>query len=204
MLSTAQATHASLRPPAPQRPPCTHPTATPVQVDFVVRVLPGGLDHDLRKLVAPVDLGGQVGAARHEGVAKLGRPLKGHHHLRTCVCVSCAWCFVRCFVRCFVSGAVEAEGAGGKVCVCWVSRSGELPKLSIPRPPPKGRHRTSAFSAISESWVWPHSGERSSAAIAEEPSHQREVRGGAVMQCTEHTPPSRFLAPPTTHQWCAL
>lgn len=43
-----------------------------VEVDEVVlAVFPGGLADDFGKHVAPVNLSGQVGAAGHEGVAKL-------------------------------------------------------------------------------------------------------------------------------------
>ena len=48
-----------------------------VQVDDVVVLIPSRLHHDLLKLVPPVQLSGQVGAARHEGVAKLREERRG-------------------------------------------------------------------------------------------------------------------------------
>ena len=62
--------------PAPARPTpawrCRSSSgASLVEVNEVAALLPLRLHDDLRKPVAPVHLGGQVGAARHEGVAKL-------------------------------------------------------------------------------------------------------------------------------------
>ena len=68
-----------LQPPAV---PFTARHASPGDVNLVVSLPGRGNAYDGHKLVAPVDLSGQVRLPRHEGVTKLCRPLECHNDLR--------------------------------------------------------------------------------------------------------------------------
>jgi hypothetical protein len=130
----------------------------------------------------PVQLGGQIGAARHEGVAKLRQ--EGQQ----------AWAAPSILgkwggvtggagggsrkqgcpgLRAADPGGIntiapEAEGPGPACSPQRLQqRCDVLPTHPPARPPtsvvPSNVTTTSAFRAIRESWVWPHSGDRSSA-----------------------------------------